>query len=164
MPAPVDVARGGLGLLIAAPALLTASFLAAIVFSLFTGRAPSPIAHDTLKAISEQRRDPWVAGLIATAVLFGPMLEELLFRAFIQSALLKATGRAWPAILITSLLFMAAHIGSVKSDDTQALFPLLVFGMVLGIAYERTRRIWVPITMHMLFNVANVAAALLMPS
>ncbi len=157
---PMDVARGAGSLLVSAPIILTASFLATLVYYLVTGRPPDLISHDTLKAISAERHNPAVAGVIAAVVIVAPMLEELLFRVFIQSALLKAMGRTWPAILITSLLFMGAHIGV----QPQALFPLFIFGLCLGVAYERTRRLWVPITMHMLFNAANIVAALFMPA
>lgn len=153
-----DLVRGALGLLVSTPIILTSSFLASLAFYVVTGHPPDLIAHDTLKAISEERHNPAVTGVIAAAVVIAPMLEELLFRGFIQSALLKAMGRTWPAILITSTLFMAAHIGV----QPQALFPLFIFGLCLGVAYERTRRLWVPITMHMLFNAGNIAVALVM--
>lgn len=162
-PRARDVAQGALYLLASAPIILTASFLAGIAFYFITGHPPEIIAHDTLKIIQREPGNPGAWGLIAAAVVFGPMVEELLFRVFMQSAIVKATGLVWPSIVVTSLLFAAAHLGGgVKVEAAQALFPLFVLSLCLGIAYERTGRMWVPITMHMLFNAVNVAATLAM--
>lgn len=163
LPRAKDFARGSLSMFVAAPIVLAAGALAALAYYLIMGHQPGALAHDTLRAILDDRHNPAVPILIGAAVLVGPIVEELLFRVFIQSALLKATGRTWPAILITSILFTAAHIGGgVRPEDAQALFPLFILSLCLGVAYERTNRMWVPITMHMLFNAANVAVALVM--
>ncbi len=163
VPRATDFVRGALSMIVAAPIVLAAGALAALAYRIVVGHQPDTLAHDTLRAILDDRHNPAVPILIAAAVVVGPIVEELLFRVFIQSALLKATGRTWPAILSTSILFTAAHIGGgVRPEDAQALVPLFILSLCLGVAYERTGRMWVPITMHMLFNAANVAVALMM--
>ena len=42
-----------------------------------------------------------------------------------------------------------------------ALPPLFTLSIGIGIAFERTRGLATPITMHVLFNAANIAVAIL---
>src|SRR6185369_4082201 len=98
----------------------------------------------------------WV--LVGTAVLGAPFVEELMFRVFLQSALLRLLGRTWPSILVTSALFALVHLGGgVRPSEAYALAPLFILSVAMGVVYERTRSALAPITMHMAFNALNVA-------
>jgi membrane protease YdiL (CAAX protease family) len=156
-----DVRTGLLGLAAAYPLVQASSMAAVIVWTLLTGAAPRELAHDTLRQIKDHFHDPAVWGIVIGAVVLAPIAEELTFRVFVQSAALKATGRPWAAVLIASLIFAMVHLGGgVEPEDAHALVPLFVFGLALGTAYEKTRRVWVTITMHMAFNAVNVGMAL----
>ena len=61
------------------------------------------------------------------------------------------------AITLTSVAFVLMHM-TVASPH--ALAPLFVLSLGLGWAYERTGRLAAPIVMHMVFNLANLALAL----
>jgi membrane protease YdiL (CAAX protease family) len=67
----------------------------------------------------------------------------------------RGAGRAWAAIACTSAAWTLTHAGPVPASALPSLF---VLGLGLGLAYERTRRLGVPIAMHMLFNAINVFA------
>jgi membrane protease YdiL (CAAX protease family) len=45
---------------------------------------------------------------------------------------------------------------AVVHGNLPALLPLWVFSLLLTIAYEATRCLWVPIGMHAFFNAANI--------
>lgn len=51
----------------------------------------------------------------------------------------------WMAILIASVVFAAVH-------PAWTIPPILVLSVCLGFAYERTGNLWVPVTLHALFN------------
>jgi membrane protease YdiL (CAAX protease family) len=158
-PRGKDGVQGLKFLLLALPLVQGAGIAGALVSSLVTGQEPDELTHSTLRTIREH---PWSAaswGMIVAAVAMAPIAEEILFRVLIQSSLLRLTGSVWGSILTTSVGFAAVHLigGAV---EVQALPALFVLGVGLGIAYERTGRVWVPIAMHMLFNAVNVAVTL----
>jgi membrane protease YdiL (CAAX protease family) len=154
------ILTGLAGLLIAAPLFYTAGYLAQAAYVLIAhpDRAPDPLAHETLKTLSDNRHSPAAWVLAASAVLGAPIVEELMFRVFLQSALLRLIGRTWPAIFITSTLFALVHLGAgVSAEHAYSLAPLFVLGLGMGIVYERTRTAAAPIAMHMAFNAYNIA-------
>jgi membrane protease YdiL (CAAX protease family) len=84
----------------------------------------------------------WLAA--AAAVLRAPLVEELVFRGLFQTWFNVFT--AWPAILSASILFAAIH--PTFPDQV----PLILVGVMLGLAYQRTRNLLAPIVAHSLFN------------
>lgn len=80
-----------------------------------------------------------------TLVMVAPFCEELLFRGFLYGKLKKHTKR-WIAIIITSVLFGAAHMQWNVSIDT---FVLSVF---LCLVRDMTKSLWPSIIIHMIKN------------
>ncbi len=130
----------------------------------FVGENPPQIAHETLQLIVDNRghRSIWV--IIVAAVVCAPIIEELVFRMGLQSALLRMFGNPWPAIVISSGLFAAIHWTVLPANSWHAMATLFALGMALGVAFERTKRLGVPITMHIAFNALNVMLALSSPA
>lgn len=129
------------------------------------GQAPDPIAHDILRSVRDQfqtgTQDVWTWLLIANAVIGAPIVEELIYRVFLQSAFLRLFKSPWVSIIVTALVFALMHRASTTPVPWHALIPLLALGIAMGVAYERTRRVGVPITMHMCFNALNLAYVIL---
>jgi membrane protease YdiL (CAAX protease family) len=65
----------------------------------------------------------------------------------------------WISILGTSTLFTLVHRMGQPPVPWHALVPIFVLSVSMGVAYERTKRIGVPIAMHVCFNALNVALA-----
>jgi len=152
-----------LGTLAMLPLAMVTGALAMLLVRLGTGREPGTVAHDTLRQLVEHRDDPWTWASVALAVLAAPIAEELLFRVLIQSALVRALRSRWGAIVLTAALFAAIHLrAGVRPEEAYALAPILVVGIACGIAYERAGRAGVPILMHIAYNAANVALALVL--
>lgn len=118
---------------------------------------PEPIAHKTLQEIVDNPSNPWVWVMALGAVVGAPIVEEFVYRVCLQGALVRATKRAWLSILVVSTLFALAHWGRVP---WHAMITLGFLGCAIGVAYERTKSLLVPITVHVLFNAANIAMAL----
>jgi len=95
-----------------------------------------------------------------SVVVFVPIIEEILYRGYLQSALLRYTKSPWTAVLLTSLAFTAAHVNWTDYEQGvpyYALAPLFMLSVTMGIAFERTRHIGVPMIMHAAFNAMSVA-------
>jgi membrane protease YdiL (CAAX protease family) len=109
--------------------------------------------QDTVKLLRETK-DPQVLGLMAfAAVVAAPLCEEIVFRGYLYPVLKKFSGIG-PAALSSSLVFAAAH------GNLTALLPLLIFGGLLVLLYEKTGSLWAPIAAHFCFNSATVAVQL----
>lgn len=78
------------------------------------------------------------------------IFEELLHRGYPLQALIEGT-RAWMAILGFSFLFSLGHIFNEEFPWVGALC-LFVQGVLFGLAYFKTRSLWVPIGMHVAWN------------
>ena len=85
-------------------------------------------------------------------ILVGPLLEELLFRGFLQSALAQALGERG-ALVTTSLVFASLH-------GVAGLPILFTLSLFLGWLQQRTRCLWVPWSAHVLNNAATLGLAL----
>ena len=88
------------------------------------------------------------------AVLFmlaaAAMTEELMFRGYPFQRLVEALG-AVPAILVLSFLFGYAHSRNPHVSLLAILNTLLV-GILLAVAYLRTRALWLPWGIHLAWN------------
>jgi membrane protease YdiL (CAAX protease family) len=160
VPGVMDVPFGLLCLALAAPVVLLSAELAVLIYERAMETTVEPIAHPQLDLMIANRSDPWVWGLILAAAVGAPIVEEAIFRVFFQSAILKWTGSAWAAVVGAAGLFTAVHAFGPGAVPPYALAPIAVLGLSMGIAYERTRRIGVPIVMHMGFNAANILLAM----
>ncbi len=78
--------------------------------------------------------------------------EELVFRGYPYQFLRR--WKRWLAILVSSLAFAAAHAGN--SDVTPlALLNIFIGGVVLVLAYERHQRLWMPLGLHLGWNLMS---------
>ncbi len=154
----------GLGCFILAyPFIELMNMLGVFAYTQTQGAPPSGMAHPTLKLLTDNPNDPWVWAIVASAVIGAPFIEEVVYRVFLQGALLKWLKSPWLAIIFTSIIFAGMHrIGPPEARvPWHALLPIFALGMACGVAYERTRRVGVPIMMHICFNALNVLLALL---
>lgn len=159
-PTAGSIFGGMLMLSLAWPVVTCTGALATWVHATWFGSVPDPVAHPTLKAIVERKGDPWVLTQAGLAIIAAPILEEILYRGMLQSALVAAFGRAWVGVLLTSALFAAAHTVGQATVPWYAAVALFALSCCIGLALERTGRLGVAIGMHVAFNAANVAMAL----
>lgn len=151
------VGRGVMGIVLAYPVVFVASIAAEVVFTVLTHHKVDAINHETLRDLHEHPRNAAAWVMAGTAVVGAPVLEELMFRVFFQSGMLRLTGRTWPAILITSGVFALVHLGGgVRVSEWYVMAPLFTLGVAMGVAYERTRTPVTSMVMHAVFNLVNV--------
>lgn len=116
-----------------------------------TGEMPGQ--HPFLEMLDEGV-SPGLIGLIfVIAVVVAPVVEELQFRVVILGGIAQL-GMPVRALILSSVLFAFAH----GFPDCFALLPL---AFVLGYAYLRRRSYITVMMVHFLFNLFNMALALL---
>ena len=82
---------------------------------------------------------------LVLALVVGPVMEEVVFRGYLQSSLAKRLP-VWVAIVITSFVFMAGH-------NPMVLWPMyFMFSAVWGWVYVRTGSLKMAILIHVLSN------------
>lgn len=103
------------------------------------------ILQPTSTVPSEITRDGLTLVLAGVVIMVGaPLSEELFFRGFVFSGLLK--WGFWPAALLSALLFTLFHL------DVGSVIPFTIIGVVLAWLYYSRGTLWDSITFHFLFN------------
>ena len=96
-------------------------------------------------------------------LIAAPILEELLFRGFLQSHL-KAHVGAKSAILITALCFALFHLSvSQGLGNISLAITLFCFACFLGFIYERQGSLFASIGLHTAFNAVSSFRILFLP-
>ncbi|MEY3581131.1 MAG: hypothetical protein RLZ02_84 [Actinomycetota bacterium] len=109
--------------------------------SLFNKEAVEMRANDLFDAA----QGGWIVLLIVVVIICAPLVEEIVYRGFIQHNLAVAYG-ARISLLLASFWFAAVHLQLAE-------FPgLFAFALVLGLCFSRTKRLGLSIVTHVSFN------------
>jgi membrane protease YdiL (CAAX protease family) len=95
-----------------------------------------------------------IAGFMAQAVLLSPLVEELFFRGFLLTFLKNYTS-TWPALILSAGVFAFAHV------NLDSVLQLWLLGVVLGLAYEHTGSLLLPVGIHACWNLLTALNILL---
>lgn len=96
-----------------------------------------------------------LAGEVFLLLFGGALLEEVMFRGYPFQRLVEAVGPVW-AVTMASALFAAAHLGNPNAGGVRswAFFNTIAIGVLLAVAYLRTRTLWFPFGIHFGWNFA----------
>lgn len=100
---------------------------------------------------------PQIFWITVFAIIFVvPVIEEMLFRGFLQSWLTTLVSKS-KAIIITSIIFATFHFSfSQKLDNIELLISLFLLSCYLGFLYERQKSLFAPIGLHITFNAVSI--------
>ncbi|MCR5098111.1 MAG: CPBP family intramembrane metalloprotease [Lachnospiraceae bacterium] len=87
--------------------------------------------------------------IILYALILGPVCEELTFRGLSYNYARRSLG-FWATNIITALLFGLMHMNPLQGSMAALI------GLVFGALYEKSRNIFVPMALHILFNTAGL--------
>ncbi len=82
------------------------------------------------------------------------VVEELLFRGILFRIVEQRIG-TWASLLLTGVLFGAAHLFNAHATWWTASAIAIQAGFMLAAAYAATRNLWVPIGVHFGWNFAQ---------
>ena len=82
--------------------------------------------------------------------IFAAIIEEILTRGYLLQALAEGS-RQWIAMVIFSLLFSLGHMANPNWSLPGAI-NIFLAGILLSVAYFKTRSLWLPNGLHMAWN------------
>ena len=103
-----------------------------------------------LNAVTARR-----AAVVVVLLLAGAMFEEVMFRGYPFQRLVEAIG-PWFAILVLSVLFGVGHLQNPNAGGilSWGFFNTIVVGVLLALAYLKTKALWFPFGFHFAWNFA----------
>ncbi len=112
---------------------------------------PMPPGMDrVMEGMTSQQVPLWLS--LAAFALAPAVCEELAFRGFILSGLMKSRHK-WVPIVISSILFGMIHL------IPKQIFNAALLGLVLGLMAVRSRSLWPGIVFHFIYNGLQVGMA-----
>jgi membrane protease YdiL (CAAX protease family) len=150
---PRGLAAGLLALLAVLPLVMLASQLTVLLWQALS--LTHDTAHPLLQVFSNDRTLLTRVLVVVAASLAAPVYEEVLFRGYLQTAVVASLrGRlddraaSWVGIVLASLVFTLIH--------TWWMQPVIfVLSLSLGWVYERRGNLWTAIALHAGFNTAS---------
>ncbi len=106
--------------------------------------------QEIIKRVLEEDSLAVLTFMFFFGILAAPVIEELLFRGFIQSAVRTSFGKL-KAIFISGLLFASVHL------NAYVFLQILILGLLLAYLFEKTGSLIAPITVHIFHNSATLA-------
>lgn len=100
-----------------------------------------------------------LSAAILSGLMFGvgpAIVEEVFFRGFLLRLFDNWFG-SWVAVIVVSLVFALVHGLSSPAGPAAALFVFVSASLMLNMAYLLTRRLWLPIALHLAFNATQGA-------
>ena len=154
-----DISLGCISWFIAYPLVLLFSQLIMLILSqLFELPLVDQVAVRQIKQVTEN--PTLLYATMFTVICVVPVLEELLFRGFLQGALRNYLSPV-RAILITSAIFAFFHFSFHQGvNNLTILGSLFLLSLFLGFLKERQGNLWAPIVMHMTFNAISISMIL----
>ncbi|MGC2238926.1 MAG: type II CAAX endopeptidase family protein [Pyrinomonadaceae bacterium] len=89
-------------------------------------------------------------GLSFIVFVVAAAFEEAFFRGYILQTFARAH-LAWLAIVLTSLFFAAGHLNNPSANVISTLNTILA-GIWFSVAYLKTRALWFPFGLHLVWN------------
>ncbi len=142
-----DVKTGIKHYLIVLPVIILAGFVVDFILRIF-GIVPEQ--QDILNKILNEDSLGVLTFMFFFGMLAAPVVEEILFRGFLQSAVRTAFGRL-KAILISGFLFALVHL------NVHVFLQIFILGLLLAYLFEKTESLIAPITVHICHNTATLA-------
>ena len=140
-----------------------ATSLAAILTAVgtFTAGAYYLFSHDLsedLSAMTDLMRGPWWPLALIVIGVGAPLSEELMFRGFLQTALVPTRLGYWGASVVTTTLWTVIHGYSLVG-----MLEVFLIGMIFCLILRRTGSLRVPIACHAIYNTAIALVLIFTP-
>ena len=152
-----DFFMGFVNLLATWPLMMAAITMTMFIAEFIWGAEYQMQQHQQLEMISEYTQWPLRIMIVFVAVIIAPLLEEMLFRGFVQTTIrsfFNIRNSAWPAIAASSVFFAIMH------EDPGHWPALFILGVCLGYSYEKSGSLLRPIVIHLFFHAYSITAAL----
>ena len=140
---PTEVARTGAEAAFGRGLLIGLTMFGAVITNIYVN------AHYEINGLGSPAGAVGLAGFMAAAAV----TEEVLFRGVLFRIIEERVG-TWTALVLTAVLFGAAHLLNPNADLWGAVAIAIEAGGMLAAAYAATRTLWLPIGLHFGWNFA----------
>ena len=106
--------------------------------------------QEIIKRVLEEESLAVLIFMFLFGILAAPVIEELLFRGFIQPAIRTSFGKL-KAVFISGLLFAIVHL------NAYVFLQIFILGLLLAYLFEKTGSLIAPIAVHIFHNTATLA-------
>lgn len=129
------------------------------LFSFFGWEDPSQLGHETLNQLKTAEFSSSMLLVILAATIGAGLVEEVVFRGLLLPSISLCIRdiSVWGAMMTTSVIFSAMHIGAVPISSLLGLF---VLSIGLCMARVKSGGVLAPVIVHILFNAFNIAFVL----
>jgi membrane protease YdiL (CAAX protease family) len=111
--------------------------------------------EERARGLADMASGPWIVLLALVVVVGAPIVEELVYRGFIQLGLAPRIG-ATASLLVAAAWFTLVHLSPPE-------FPgLFAFSLVLGLCAARTGRLGMAVAAHVAFNATGLLLVVLL--
>ena len=138
--------QGVIRYLITLPIIILAGYVVNAVFSYY---GITPEMQDVVQWVLDEKSPLILGCLLFFGIIIAPIIEEILFRGFLLSALKKSFGGRY-AVTMSAALFSAVHI------DIFAFLQIFILGLLLGHLYEKTKTLAASIIVHITHNLLTL--------
>jgi len=155
-----DCAVGVLVWIISFPVVISLSqFIEVLNYLIFGTFGEEQMAVRYFKLISTSPH--LLTFALISIVILAPIIEELVFRGFLQTYLKQKVNLKF-ALIISSACFSLLHIAPSQGvGNITLVISLFVLSLYLGFLYEKKHSLYAPIALHMTFNSISVIRILL---
>lgn len=138
-----EVSREGAGAALCRGVLMGVALFGAVIASI------AFLGHYEVNGLGSVTGAVGLFGFMAAAAV----REELLFRGILFRVLEERLG-TWIALALTGMMFGLSHLLNPNPSLWGAIAIAIEAGGMLGAAYAATRKLWVPIGLHLGWNFA----------
>jgi membrane protease YdiL (CAAX protease family) len=153
-PRPADLLWGLAGYCLCLPLVMLAGLFTRVLAESMGWELQSQAVIDSLGGVSSPAA--WVLTFFVVGGLV-PLLEEILFRGVLFAWIGQHIG-VGKALLLQALIFAVIH------QHAAGLLGLFALALLLGLLYLHTRRLWVCVAVHAIFNSFTLVNVLLIPT
>ncbi len=146
-----NVAEGIKKYVIALPFFALAGFLTDYVSKQF---GAMPQQQEIAKRVLHEQSVEALVFMVVFGVVIAPVIEELLFRGFLQTALNRYLGK-WGAILLSSCFFAIVHM------NIYVFLQIFLLGILLAYVFQKTGSLISTMTIHAIHNGSTFALLLM---
>jgi membrane protease YdiL (CAAX protease family) len=144
----------GLGLLLGAIVWIGMQLLS-VLLAFVLGQLGIQVSGQQ-EVVNAALKTPPVIAILAVGLL-APIAEELFFRGITFNAWEREYGTRW-AVIGSAVLFALVHI----PGGTWIVIPIIfLLGLILALAYARTRSLGTTIGIHAMFNLTSLLLLLI---
>lgn len=98
--------------------------------------------------------------MIICVALIGPIVEELIFRKSLFALGDKCKLNRIITIILSSVFFGLIHV--ISGGDFVEVFPYVFMGLAMGISYQMSKTLLVPVIVHVFQNTLSVVSIMIL--